>query len=45
LQTRFAEFISQAVSGTTDLDSGWTDWLAYFQANGGPEITDQVNKS
>jgi len=45
LQTRFSEFISQAVSGTIDLDSGWTDWLAYFQANGGPTITDQVNKS
>jgi len=44
LQTRFAEFISQAVSGTTDLESGWTDWLAYFEANGGPTITEQVNQ-
>jgi putative aldouronate transport system substrate-binding protein len=44
LQTRFAEFISQAVAGTIDLDSGWEDWLAYFEANGGPEITEQVNQ-
>lgn len=44
LQTRFAEFISQAVAGTVDLDSGWDDWLAYFEANGGPTITEQVNQ-
>lgn len=44
LQTRFAEFISQAVAGTIDLDQGWNDWLAYFEANGGPEITEQVNQ-
>jgi len=44
LQTRFAEFISQAVTGTIDLESGWTDWLAYFEANGGPTITEQVNQ-
>jgi ABC-type glycerol-3-phosphate transport system substrate-binding protein len=44
LQTRFAEFISQAVSGTIDLDQGWDEWLAYFEANGGPTITEQVNQ-
>jgi ABC-type glycerol-3-phosphate transport system substrate-binding protein len=44
LQTRFAEFISQAVTGTIDLESGWTEWLAYFEANGGPTITEQVNQ-
>jgi ABC-type glycerol-3-phosphate transport system substrate-binding protein len=44
LQTRFAEFISQAVAGTIDLDSGWDEWLAYFEANGGLEITEQVNQ-
>ena len=43
LQTRFAEFISQAVSGTIDLEQGWDEWTAYFEANGGPEITEQVN--
>lgn len=43
LQTRFSEFISQAVAGTIDLEQGWTEWLAYFEANGGPEITEQVN--
>lgn len=43
LQTRFSEFISQAVAGTIDLDQGWDEWLAYFDANGGPTITEQVN--
>lgn len=44
LQTRFAEFISQAVAGTIDLESGWDEWIAYFEANGGLEITEQVNE-
>jgi ABC-type glycerol-3-phosphate transport system substrate-binding protein len=43
LQTRFSEFISQAVAGTIDLDQGWDEWLAFFEANGGPLITEQVN--
>jgi hypothetical protein len=43
LQTRFGEFISQAVSGALDLDQGWDEWLAYFEQNGGPTITEQVN--
>jgi hypothetical protein len=44
LQTRFSEFISQAVAGNIDLDQGWEEWLAYFEANGGVEITEQVNQ-
>ncbi|MBV7332722.1 extracellular solute-binding protein [Chloroflexi bacterium TSY] len=44
LQTRFSEFISQAVAGTIDLDQGWTEWLDYFESNGGLEITEQVNE-
>jgi ABC-type glycerol-3-phosphate transport system substrate-binding protein len=44
LQTRFGEFISQAVAGTIDLDQGWAEWLDYFDKNGGPEITEQVNQ-
>ncbi|HXF62199.1 MAG TPA: extracellular solute-binding protein [Caldilineaceae bacterium] len=44
LQTRFAEFISQAVAGTIDLDQGWDEWLSYFENNGGPLITEQVNQ-
>jgi putative aldouronate transport system substrate-binding protein len=44
LQTRFSEFISQAVAGNIDLDQGWEEWLAYFDANGGVEITEQVNQ-
>ncbi len=43
LQTRFSEFISQAVAGTIDLDQGWEEWIAYFDTNGGIEITEQVN--
>ena len=43
LQTRFSEFISQAVAGTIDLEQGWTEWLDYFEQNGGLEITEQVN--
>jgi ABC-type glycerol-3-phosphate transport system substrate-binding protein len=43
LQTRFSEFISQAVAGTIDLDQGWDEWLAYFEANGGPQITEEIN--
>ncbi len=44
LQTRFGEFISQAVAGTIDLDQGWTEWVSYFENNGGLEITEQVNE-
>lgn len=44
LQTRFAEFISQSVAGTIDLDSGWDEWVRFFEQNGGPEITEQVNQ-
>lgn len=43
LQTRFGEFISQAVAGTIDLDQGWSEWIDYFEKNGGLEITEQVN--
>jgi ABC-type glycerol-3-phosphate transport system substrate-binding protein len=44
LQTRFGEFISQAVSGGIDLEQGWDEWIAYFERNGGLEITEQVNE-
>jgi len=44
LQTRFSEFISQAVAGTIDLDQGWEEWLTYFDTNGGTVITEQVNQ-
>ena len=43
LQTRFGEFISQAVAGTIDLDKGWSEWLDFFEKNGGPLLTQQVN--
>lgn len=44
LQTRFGEFISQAVAGTIDLDQGWNEWVDFFEKNGGPLITEQVNE-
>jgi len=44
LQTRFGEFISQAVAGTIDIDQGWSEWLDFFEKNGGPLLTDQVNE-
>jgi putative aldouronate transport system substrate-binding protein len=43
IQTRFGEFISQAVAGTIDMDSGWDEWIAYWEGNGGPTLTEQVN--
>jgi ABC-type glycerol-3-phosphate transport system substrate-binding protein len=43
LQTRFSEFISQAVAGAIVLDQGWDEWLDFFARNGGPTITEQVN--
>jgi ABC-type glycerol-3-phosphate transport system substrate-binding protein len=44
LQTRFGEFISQAVAGTIDLDQGWSEWLDFFEKSGGPLLTEQVNE-
>jgi ABC-type glycerol-3-phosphate transport system substrate-binding protein len=44
LQTRFGEFISQAVSGTIELDQGWDEWIAFFERNGGLQITEEVNQ-
>ena len=43
LQIRFGEFISQAVAGTIDLDQGWSEWISFWESNGGPTITEQVN--
>lgn len=43
IQIRFGEFISQAVAGTIDLDSGWDEWITFWEANGGPTLTDEVN--
>lgn len=43
LQIRFGEFISQAVAGTIELDQGWDEWISFWESNGGPEITEQVN--
>ncbi len=43
LQTKFRETASKIVSGQ-NADQIWTDWLAFYAANGGPEIEADVNK-
>ena len=44
LQSRFLELMTQAVAGTNGLDQSWSDWLAYFEKNGGPTLTQEVNE-
>jgi len=43
LQSMFRETATKIVSGK-DADEVWDEWLAYYKANGGLEIEQQVNK-
>ncbi len=43
LQTAFREMCTKIVSGK-DADQVWNDWIAFYNANGGPEIEKQVNE-
>jgi len=43
LQTKFRETATKIVSGQ-NADQVWNDWLAFYGANGGPEIEADVNK-
>ena len=43
LQTKFRETASKIVSGQ-NADQVWSDWLAFYNANGGPEIEADVNR-
>jgi ABC-type glycerol-3-phosphate transport system substrate-binding protein len=43
LQSRFLELMTQAVAGTIGLDQAWSDWNSYFEKNGGPTLTQEVN--
>ncbi len=43
LQTKFREMCSKIVSGQ-DADQVWNDWIAFYNANGGPQIEAEVNK-
>ena len=43
LQDKFRETASQIVAGR-DADRLWNEWIAYYNANGGPEIEKQVNE-
>jgi hypothetical protein len=42
LQAMFREIATKIVSGQ-DPDQVWSEWLAFYKANGGPEIEKQVN--
>ena len=44
LQSRFLEIMSQVVAGSLGVESGWNDWLDYFENNGGPTLTEEVNQ-
>lgn len=43
LQTKFREMCTKIVSGQ-NADQVWNDWLAFYNANGGPEIEADVNR-
>jgi putative aldouronate transport system substrate-binding protein len=43
LQSMFREIATKIVSGK-DPDQVWNEWLAFYKANGGPEIEKQVNE-
>jgi ABC-type glycerol-3-phosphate transport system substrate-binding protein len=43
LQAMFREIATKIVSGK-DADQVWNEWLAFYKANGGPEVEKQVNE-
>jgi putative aldouronate transport system substrate-binding protein len=43
LQSMFREIATKIVSGK-DADQVWNEWLAFYKANGGPEIEKEVNE-
>jgi putative aldouronate transport system substrate-binding protein len=43
LQTRFRQMCSEIVSGK-NADQVWNDWIAFYNANGGPDIEREVNE-
>jgi putative aldouronate transport system substrate-binding protein len=43
IQSMFREVATKIVSGK-DPGQAWSDWLAYYNANGGPEIEKEVNE-
>ncbi|HEY3078313.1 MAG TPA: extracellular solute-binding protein [Chloroflexota bacterium] len=44
LQSRFLELMTQSVAGTIPLEQGWKEWLSFFEKNGGPTLTQEVNE-
>jgi len=45
LQSRFAELMTQVVGGTVGVEQGWKEWLGFFEKNGGPTLTKEVNEA
>ena len=43
IQSRFLETMTQVVAGTVGLEEGWKDWIGFFEKNGGPTLTQEVN--
>jgi ABC-type glycerol-3-phosphate transport system substrate-binding protein len=44
LQSRFLETMTQVTAGTLGLEEGWKDWVGFFEKNGGPTLTQEVNE-
>ncbi|MGH2458673.1 MAG: extracellular solute-binding protein [Chloroflexota bacterium] len=45
LQTKFQEVLSQLGTGAVPIESGWSEWIAFWNKNGGPQITNEVNQA
>jgi len=45
LQTKFMEVLSQLGTGAAPIESGWSEWLDFWNKNGGPQITQEVNQA
>jgi hypothetical protein len=45
LQTKFMEVLSQIGTTAVPIESGWSEWLDFWNKNGGPQITQEVNQA
>jgi hypothetical protein len=45
LQTKFQEVLSQLGTAAVPIESGWNEWLDFWNKNGGPQITQEVNQA
>lgn len=44
LRSREVELFSSILYGKVDPEAGFEQWLAFWEANGGPQITEEVNE-